>query len=27
MGVLLQADLPILGFSLRMTAYKRPDLH
>lgn len=25
-GVMLQADIPILGFSRRMTAYKRPDL-
>ncbi len=25
-GVTLQADIPILGFARRMTAYKRPDL-
>ncbi len=25
-GVALQADIPILGFARRMTAYKRPDL-
>ncbi len=25
-GVMLAADIPILGFSRRMTAYKRPDL-